>query len=81
MVKKRSLERDEKTNKERKWLKEGKKQEREMHVQWLQYYNCGEKKERTRMVKQIHLNFLSKLERKRFSGSREKIFGPTNFFS
>ena len=46
MVKKRSLERDEKTNKERKWLKEGKKQEREMHVQRLQYYNCGQKKKK-----------------------------------
>ena len=52
-----------------------------MHVQRLQYYNCGEKKERTRMVKQIHLNFLFKLKRKHFSGSRKKIFGPTNFFS
>ena len=39
------------------------------------------KKKKKNYFKQIHLNFLSKLERKRFSGSREKIFGPTNFFS
>ena len=85
MVKKRALrerERERWKNQQRKEVtKRRKKQEREMHVQRLQYYNCGEKKERTRMVKQIHLNFLFKLKRKHFSGSRKKIFGPTNFFS
>ena len=40
------------------------------------------KKKGTRIIKQIHLSFLSKLgEKKRFGGPRKKTVGPTNFFS